>query len=77
MSIYSEPNMFVGVLNSPFLFKYNKLPTGCQIPSWMCCNLDGNREDTLNNDVSDLVEDGVFDADIHRIDVSCSCNGKQ
>lgn len=55
--------------------QYNKLST-CQIPSWICCNLEGNGEDAWR-DGSDcsLVEVDVFDLAVRRIDPTCSYNG--
>lgn len=37
--------------------QYNKLLNCCQIPSWICCNLEGNGKDTSDDEfISDLIE---------------------
>ena len=32
------------------LLKHNKLLSCCQIPSWICCNLEGNGNDLSNDE---------------------------
>ncbi|XP_058105389.1 uncharacterized protein LOC131248899 [Magnolia sinica] len=56
--------------------QYNKLLHCCQIPSWICCNLEGNGKDTANDEfISSLVEVDVVDAAIDEVDASRSCSG--
>ncbi|KAF8369496.1 hypothetical protein HHK36_032490 [Tetracentron sinense] len=56
--------------------QYNKLLNCCQIPSWICCNLEGNGKDRSNDEfISALVEMDVFDAGIQEIDKSLPCKG--
>ncbi|XP_010259155.1 PREDICTED: uncharacterized protein LOC104598673 [Nelumbo nucifera] len=56
--------------------QYNKLLDYCQIPSWICCNLEGNGKDTSNDEfISSSVEVDAFDAAIKKVDASSSCNG--
>lgn len=76
IDVLSEPNMFVGACNISSLLKYNKLPAGCQVPSWICCNLEGNGRDASNLDFNNLAEEDAFDAVICRADASRSCTGK-
>lgn len=47
-----------------FLFKFNKLPS-CQMPSWICCNLEGNSNEVPIDDYSSSsVEMDVYEASI-------------
>lgn len=69
--------MFVGALNISSLIKYNKLPAGCQVPLWICCNLEGNGQDASGQDINSLAEEDAFNAAIHRVDVPRSSTGKR
>ncbi|XP_012069717.1 uncharacterized protein LOC105632051 isoform X2 [Jatropha curcas] len=56
--------------------QYNKLISCSQIPSWICCNLEGNGKDLSNDDfISSLVEMDVYENSIQSEDRSLSCNG--
>lgn len=56
--------------------QYNKLLTYCQIPSWICCNLEGNGRNTSSDDfISSSVEMDVYDNDIQEGDGSLSRKG--
>ncbi|OVA03456.1 Protein kinase domain [Macleaya cordata] len=56
--------------------QYNKLLNCCQIPSWICCNLEGNGKDTCNDDfISSSIEVDVLEATIRKFDGRHSCNG--
>lgn len=56
--------------------QYNKLLSCCQIPSWIWCNLEGNGEDTSNDEfISSAVEMDVFEGDVQEIDDSVSRKG--
>ncbi|XP_043692278.1 uncharacterized protein LOC122642764 [Telopea speciosissima] len=49
--------------------QYNKLLNCCQIPSWMCCNLEGNGKDTSNDEfISSSVEVDVLDVSVQKVD---------
>ena len=64
-------------LNSLLLFKYNKLLSCCQIPSWICCNLEGNGKDACNDEfISSSVEMDVLETTSQEIDESICCNGE-
>ncbi|XP_077239811.1 leucine-rich repeat protein kinase family protein [Tasmannia lanceolata] len=52
--------------------QHNKLLSFSQIPSWICCNMEGNGNDEVS---SCLVKLDAFDATVHKIDESHSCNG--
>lgn len=53
--------------------QYNKL-LSCQIPAWICCNLDGNGKDICSDDfISSTVEMDVFEASVDE-DGSISCD---
>ncbi|KAF5752336.1 hypothetical protein HS088_TW01G00244 [Tripterygium wilfordii] len=55
--------------------QYNKLLTCCQIPSWICCNLDGNGKDSSNDDfISSSVEMDVYETS-NQDDCRSSCDG--
>ncbi|KAK9287821.1 hypothetical protein L1049_016263 [Liquidambar formosana] len=55
--------------------QYNKLLGCCQIPSWICCNLEGNGKDTSNDDfISSSVEMDVIET-ATKENGSLSCNG--
>ncbi|XP_015888142.1 uncharacterized protein LOC107423136 [Ziziphus jujuba] len=55
--------------------QYNKL-NYCQIPSWICCNLQGNGRDTFNNElISSSVEMEVYDNGNQEYDASLSRKG--
>ncbi|XP_062169022.1 uncharacterized protein LOC133875048 [Alnus glutinosa] len=57
--------------------QYNKLLSCCQIPSWICCNLEGNGTDAFNDDfISSSVEMDVYETAIEN-DGSLSCNGSR
>lgn len=59
------------------MVQYNKLLTYCQIPSWICCNLEGNGRNTSSDDfISSSVEMDVYDNDIQEGDGSLSRKGK-
>ncbi|CAK7327136.1 unnamed protein product [Dovyalis caffra] len=56
--------------------QYNKLLSCCQIPSWICCNLEGNGKDLSNDDfISSSVEMDVYEASFQEDDRNFSCNG--
>ncbi|KAK8936882.1 hypothetical protein KSP39_PZI012297 [Platanthera zijinensis] len=56
--------------------KYNKLPSLCEIPSWIDCNLEGNGEDICKGDAcGSSVELGLNDFGGHRVHTCQSCNG--
>ncbi|XXG76763.1 hypothetical protein AAC387_Pa08g1050 [Persea americana] len=46
----------------------NKLPAGCKVPLWICCNLEGNGQDASGWDINSLAEEDAFNAAIHRVD---------
>ncbi|KNA19759.1 hypothetical protein SOVF_058550 [Spinacia oleracea] len=53
--------------------QYNKL-LSCQIPAWVCCNMEGNISDICSDDIiSSTVEMDVFEASIDN-DGSISCD---
>ncbi|CAL1396552.1 unnamed protein product [Linum trigynum] len=55
--------------------QYNKLLSCCQIPSWICCNLEGNGKDLSNDDfISSSVEMDVYETSIRQDDNSTACN---
>ncbi|XP_068635778.1 uncharacterized protein [Aristolochia californica] len=56
--------------------QYNKL-VNCQIPSWICCNLEGNGKDTACSEeiISSLIEVDAFDVTIPDADQSSSHEG--
>lgn len=59
------------------MVQYNKLLMHLQIPSWICCNLEGNGKDTLNDDCSSSsVEMDVYETPIQKNDESLSRRGK-
>lgn len=56
--------------------QYNKLLSCCQIPSWICCNLEGNGKDACNDEfISSSVEMDVLETTSQEIDESICCNG--
>lgn len=56
--------------------QYNKLLSCCQIPSWICCNLEGNGKDASNDDfISSSVEMDVLETASVENDASLSCKG--
>ena len=79
MSMYKYPcltSLFCA-LNSLLLFKYNKLLSCCQIPSWICCNLEGNGKDACNDEfISSSVEMDVFETTTQETDENVCCNGE-
>ncbi|XP_042489073.1 uncharacterized protein LOC122069186 [Macadamia integrifolia] len=54
--------------------QFNKLLDCCQIPSWICCNLEGNGKDTSNDEfISSSVEVDLLDASFQKIkDLPCT-----
>lgn len=57
--------------------QYNKLLSCCEIPSWICCNLEGNGRDASNDDfISSSVEMDVYETAMEN-DGSLSCNGSR
>lgn len=51
------------------MVQHNKLPIYCQIPSWICCNLEGNGRDISNDDFSSTsVEMDVYETVIQKND---------
>ncbi|KAL6194906.1 hypothetical protein ACLB2K_035981 [Fragaria x ananassa] len=49
--------------------QHNKLPVYCQIPSWICCSLEGNGKDLSNDDFSSTsVEMDVYETAIQKND---------
>ncbi|KAL6189578.1 hypothetical protein ACLB2K_040965 [Fragaria x ananassa] len=49
--------------------QHNKLPVYCQIPSWICCSLEGNGKDMSNDDFSSTsVEMDVYETAIQKND---------
>ncbi|KAK9137477.1 hypothetical protein Sjap_008071 [Stephania japonica] len=59
--------------------QYNKLLHCCQIPSWICCNLEGNGKDTSNDEFisSSLDLDVNVDVDVDDDTVIQNCEGNQ
>ncbi|KAL3582280.1 hypothetical protein D5086_016612 [Populus alba] len=56
--------------------QYNKLLSCCQIPSWICCNLEGNGKDLSNDEfISSSVEMDVYETSFQEDDRKFSCNG--
>lgn len=56
--------------------QYNKLLSCCQIPSWICCNLEGNSQDASHDEyISSSVEMDVLDGTIEEIDGVRFCDG--
>lgn len=56
--------------------QYNKLPSLCEIPSWIDCNLEGNVEDISKGDAcGSSIEPGLNDFGGHRVHTCQSCNG--
>ncbi|GMY27305.1 mitogen-activated protein kinase kinase kinase a [Fagus crenata] len=54
--------------------QFNKLLSCCQIPSWICCNLEGNGRDASNDDfISSSVAMDVYDTAMEN-ERSLSCN---
>lgn len=69
--------MFICDLNSLLLSKYNKLLSCCQIPSWICCNLEGNSQDASHDEyICSSVEMDVLDGTIEEIDGGRFCDGE-
>ncbi|CAI0559369.1 unnamed protein product [Linum tenue] len=55
--------------------QYNKLLSCCQIPSWICCNLEGNGKDLSNDDfISSSVEMDVYETSISKDENNIACN---
>ncbi|KAJ0981615.1 hypothetical protein J5N97_009870 [Dioscorea zingiberensis] len=54
--------------------QYNKLLSCCSIPSWICCNFEGNGEYFAKKDIAIEVDHGHGVA-LHRAHGSRSCNG--
>lgn len=50
------------------LFKYNKLLSIFHIPSWICCNLEGNEGGGGNDDGSSSVEMDVYEGNLQEND---------
>ncbi|CAB4292137.1 unnamed protein product [Prunus armeniaca] len=60
--------------------QYNKFLMHFQIPSWICCNLEGNGKDTLDDDddcSSSSVEMDVYETPIQKNDESLSRRGSR
>ncbi|XP_008777677.2 uncharacterized protein LOC103697568 isoform X1 [Phoenix dactylifera] len=56
--------------------QYNKLPSDCQIPSWICYNFKGNGEGIAKDEMTkSLAEVDVQDVAVHRSHCKRSCNG--
>ncbi|KAF9607036.1 hypothetical protein IFM89_030809 [Coptis chinensis] len=58
--------------------QYNKLIDCCQIPSWICCNLEGNGKDTSNDEfISSSIDVDIEECDmpIQKLDAVRSCKG--
>ncbi|KAF2290171.1 hypothetical protein GH714_003837 [Hevea brasiliensis] len=56
--------------------RYNKLLSCCQIPAWICVNLEGNGKDLSNDDfISSSVEMDVYETFIQSDNIKFSCNG--
>ncbi|KAF9621896.1 hypothetical protein IFM89_028484 [Coptis chinensis] len=58
--------------------QYNKLIDCCQIPSWICCNLEGNGKDTSNDEfISFSIDVDIEECDmlIQKFDAVRSCEG--
>ncbi|KAL5702183.1 hypothetical protein ACHQM5_027430 [Ranunculus cassubicifolius] len=58
--------------------QHNKLLNCCQIPSWICCNLEGNGKDTSNDEyISSSVDVEIeeYDASSQKVDTIHSCKG--
>uniref|UniRef100_A0A6N2MXS8 Protein kinase domain-containing protein n=1 Tax=Salix viminalis TaxID=40686 RepID=A0A6N2MXS8_SALVM len=54
----------------------NRLLSCCQIPSWICCKLEGNGRDLSNDDfISSSVEMDVNEASFQDVGNNFSCNG--
>ncbi|PNT15386.2 hypothetical protein POPTR_010G081400v4 [Populus trichocarpa] len=54
----------------------NRLLSCCQIPSWICCKLEGNGKDLSNDDfISSSVEMDVYEASFQDDGNNFSCNG--
>lgn len=52
-----------------FLFKYNKLLNIFQIPSWICCNMEGNDKGECSDDFSSSsVEMDVYESSLQEND---------
>lgn len=52
-------------LNVGMIWQHNQL-RGCRIPSWICCNLEGNDINLPNEECSEMdVNEGVIE-EIHR-----------
>lgn len=59
------------------VFKNNRLLSCCQIPSWICCNLEGNGKDLSNDEfISSSVEMDVYETSFQEDDRKFSCNGE-
>ncbi|KAK8661435.1 hypothetical protein V6N13_091039 [Hibiscus sabdariffa] len=52
----------------------NKIVSCFQIPSWVCCNLDGNGKGTSNDDFTNSVEMDVYETSVQDTDGSVSYN---
>ncbi|KAJ9182180.1 hypothetical protein P3X46_006203 [Hevea brasiliensis] len=56
--------------------QYNKPLSCCQIPAWICGNLEGNGKDLSNDDsISSSVEMDVYETFIQSDNIKFSCNG--
>ncbi|PIA31625.1 hypothetical protein AQUCO_04900137v1 [Aquilegia coerulea] len=58
--------------------QYNKLLNCCQIPSWICCNLEGNGKDTSNDEyISSSIDVDIEESDVssQKVDATQSCKG--
>ncbi|KAK2647110.1 hypothetical protein Ddye_022305 [Dipteronia dyeriana] len=56
--------------------QYNKLLSYCQVPSWICCNLEGNGNDICDDSfTSSSVEMDVYETAIPENDENVSYNG--
>lgn len=59
------------------MFQYNKLLSYCQVPSWICCNLEGNGKDSSNDDfISSSAEMDVYEGPMLENDGNVSFSGK-
>lgn len=57
------------------MFQYNKLLAQFEIPSWICCNLEGIGGEAIDN-FSSSVEMDVYDSAIQEYDGSLSRKGQ-
>lgn len=57
------------------MVQFNK-PLHCEIPSWICCNLEGIGRKPIDNFISSSVEMDVYDSAIQECDGSLSRKGE-